>query len=462
MSGSNCSLFKHITKKVLYLSLLFSVIIIPNNTFSQQMDDAICISGGKNEFDYRKKPWKGNNQFLLNYLLKIDYYKDMDKVRYLVPVKFWNYRKSDGSGGASKAELRTFMTDLNKYYAQNQTGIQFYIREIKNINKTSRQVFGYYLEAPLQTILRHTKPAINVYIVERFKRKQESKKMVRGTYNIFTKSVIIQRENSSTSLSHEIGHHFGLLHPHRHYNMGKQKQEPVSRERLNTKGIPLCQLNGDLLSDTPAEPKLSFLVDNNCNFVGNALKDDWGDNYQSVTDNIMSYPTHYKCRNTFTISQKAIILYTASISKYSTYWNTENPENQKYFFDACEPDDYMEMASIIEPANTQEHNFHKIFLNKGKDATDSCDWIKFEVKSDDKKNIKVTITPDKGNSHQLSATLFDKNKISLSSKKTVSSTQIVELGFENVVSDWYYIQISSEGANTSEKIEKFSVGVDLY
>jgi hypothetical protein len=462
MPKTQISPFRFLRKNSALLFFLFTSFFCCNLVHSQQQDDAICLSGGTHEFDYRKKPWKGYNQFLYNHLLKIGYYGEKDKTRYLVPIQFWAYRKSDGTGGASLAEIKTFMDDLNMFNSQNHTGIKFYIRDIEFINKTSRMVFGYYLEAPFQTILRHTKPAINVFLVESFKKKQEAKKMVRGTYNIFTKSIIIQHDNSSTSLTHEVGHYFGLLHPHRNYNMGKKHQEPVSRERVNHKGIPICQLNGDLLSDTPAEPKLTFLVDNDCNFIGTALQDNWGDNYQSSVDNIMSYPTHYECRNAFTLGQIGIMLYSASINKYEEFWNTDNQENHKYFFDENEPDDYQEMAGVIKPGIEQAHNFHKIFLKKGKDAIDPCDWVKFEVKKEDKRNIKITITPDKGNDQTIAASLLDKNKISLASKNAASPNESISLGFQNVVSDWYYIYISSSNTKNLEKVDKYTVKVELY
>lgn len=454
----------HLFYKLVILSLL-TLILTEIKATSQQLDDAICGSGGKLEMDYRKKPWKGNNLFLQKYLEQINYFNETDKVRYLVPLKFWVYRDNNGQGGASLKEIRQFMIDLNQINSSNQTGIQFYIREIKYIDKTARQVFGYYLEAPLQTILRHTKPALNVYLVEKFKKKQESRRMVKGTYNIVTKSVIIQRNNSNTALTHEIGHYFGLLHPHRHYNFGKSRQEPVSRTRKvkdDASSAPLCELNGDLLSDTPAEPKLTFLVDNNCNFTGTALKDAWGDNYCSVVNNIMSYPTHFKCRNAFTLSQKSVMLYSASINKYAKYWNTENAANHKYFYDRNEPDNDMEMADTLELDVEQAHNFHKIFLKPGKDISDTSDWIKFEVKRDDKRNIKITIQPDKDNQELINAQLLDKNLIRLSSNSTNSSNENIELGFKNVVSDWYYIHVSVPGNNKTEKIDKYTVSYELY
>ena len=258
--------------RTMNIKILVILIFLPNIFLlkAQNHNDAICISGGKMELDYRKKPWKGNNAFLKKYLEQIDYFKNKDKVRFLVPVKFWVYRDNSGKGGASFADIKWFMDDLNHFNKINKTGIQFYIREIQNIHKTKRQIFNYYTEAPLQTIFRHTKPTINVYLIDRFKRKSGSKRTIKGTYNIATKSVILQRKNSSTGLTHETGHYFGLLHPHRHYNKGKSNQEPVSRTRTASNkgtGTPLCEERGDMLSDTPAEPKLNFLVDNDCKLL---------------------------------------------------------------------------------------------------------------------------------------------------------------------------------------------------
>ncbi len=433
-----------------------------NILYAQSHDDAICVAGVKMELDYRKKPWKGNNAFLQKFLEQVNYFGNKEKIRFHIPVKFWVYRNSKGKGGASFKDIKELMDDLNYYNRLNKTGIQFYLREIKHIDKTSRQVFNYNIEAPLQTIFRHTKPALNVYLIDRFTKRAESKKVVKGTYNITTKSIILQRKNSSTGLTHEVGHYFGLLHPHRHYNKGRSSQEPVSRTRTASndgKGTPLCETRGDLLKDTPAEPKLTFLINNDCEFIGTALKDEWGDNYHSDVRNIMSYPTHYTCRDSFTLSQKGVMLYSASVNKFAKYWNTEDLNNQKYFFDANEPNDYFEMASPVKNNVIQEFNFHKIFLNKKEDRTDTCDWHKFEVKSEDKRNVRILITPKKENKQQISASFYDKNLLLLS-KNTSKNNEPIELGFKNVVSDWYYVKVVTK-ENTTNDIDKYTIEVKL-
>jgi len=447
------------------ISILMLIIVLSsNNGKSQFFDDGICLSGGNMELDYRKKPWKGNNPFLIKYLTDIKYFDQKEKVRFLVPVKFWVYHEKNGKGGASIADIKDFINDLNHYNSLNQTGFQFYTSEIKHINNSNRQVFGYYLETTFQTLFRHTKTSVNVYLIDAFKKKQESRRVVKGTFNMITNSIVIQRKNSSTSLTHEVGHYFGLLHPHRHFDKGKSKQEPVSRIRKETNSkdeTPLCEERGDLLADTKAEPKLTFLVDNDCKFTGQAMKDAWGDNYQSEVNNIMSYPTHYACRDSFTLSQKAVLLYSAAANKYGNYWKTDENSNSKYLFDKNEPDDYFEWAGMLDTGVKQQFNFHKVFMGKKFDRNDTCDWIKFQVKQEDKRNIRITILAGSNNNNLLIATFYDKNQIALSKTKSAKAGETIIFEFDGLVRDWYYIHVITNKTE-SKSVDDYSVQVELF
>ena len=64
--------------RTMNIKILVILIFLPNIFLlkAQNHNDAICISGGKMELDYRKKPWKGNNAFLKKYLEQIDYFKN--------------------------------------------------------------------------------------------------------------------------------------------------------------------------------------------------------------------------------------------------------------------------------------------------------------------------------------------------------------------------------------------------
>lgn len=448
---------KHIYSNILFV--ITAVIVLLNTQLTLSQQDSALSDTQKEYLNFKKKPWKGNNAFLTKYLNSIEYYKNKDKIRYVVPVKFWVYRNNDGSGGASYTDIDKFINDLNYYYSINKTGIRFYLREIKFINKTKRTILGYYVEAPLLTLCRHTRNVINIHVVDGFKIKKGVRQLIRGNFNYLSNAIIIRKINSSTSLAHEVGHYFGLLHPHRNYNKGKSKQEPVSRTRYDSKDknkTPLCQLRGDYLSDTPAEPKLSFLVNNDCEFVGGALTDDWGDNYKPNVNNIMSYPSNYYCRDNFTESQVAVMLFSAHNNKYQKYWTLNRKENLKYLFDSSEPNDYFEMASPIKLDTIQKFNFHKIFISKNKDKNDSCDWYKFEIKDMDKHNVNIVIKPQNNNVGNIEVALFDKNKIQLC-ENTEHNKQPIYLKYNNLVSDWYYIKV-----NTTQISSKKTNDIDTY
>jgi hypothetical protein len=456
---------KRYTYKLYQTFLIVFIFINPATINSQFLNDEFCGNKEILSLDYRKKPWKGKNQFLFDYLDKINYRDNDDSVRFRVPVKFWLYRNNDGSGGASDEEIKVFMNDLNYYQKLNNTGFRFYIRELESINKTKRLKLGYFVETPLQTIFHHTKGCINIYVTDFIKKKVKGTPyIVRGTYNIATKSVILQRNTSNTGLTHEIGHYFGLLHPHRNYKRGKSKQESVSRTRA-FKGRPkkglICERNGDGLADTPAEPKLNFLVDNNCNFSGHALTDNWGDHYQSETNNIMSYPTHYKCRNSFTLSQKAVMLYKASENKYARKWNTKDSGNKIYQFDNFEPDNTIEMASIIKNREKQNHTFHEIFI-PGKKVSDSdqIDWLKFELTNENAKSIQIAFKTDEIDKAEISLSIYDENKNLLENINFNKQTNLQHVQLKNLISGWYFIKIHKK-QHIPKELYKYTFKVEI-
>ncbi len=433
------------------------------NLFAQKTDSTQYPNKEKKEVSYHKQPWKGNNAFLHDYLKSISYFGNETKIRFLVPIQFWIYRYNDGSGGASLKDIDKYMNDLNYYNRLNNTGFQFYISNIREINKTKRTTLGYYLEAPLQGIFRHKKNAINVHVIDGFKLRKGEKKLVRGSYNYISKSIMMRKITSSTSLTHEVGHYFGLLHPHRNYNKGKNKQEPVSRtlaRKHKGKDVPLCELHGDYLSDTPAEPKLTFLVNNDCEFVGTSLTDDWGEKYKSNTNNIMSYPSNYYCRNNFTTGQIAVMLYMAASYKTAKNWSTDYAKNQKFAFDQTEPNDYFQMATEIKLNQNYNLNFHQILIRNNKSRADTCDWYKVEIKEADKKNIRIVVN-NANNIQNLTVALYDKNEIKLNEIAN-SSNKNITLEYKNLVDDFYFIKISKPENSKDAGLSRYSMRITTF
>lgn len=100
----------------------------------------------------------------------------------------------------------------------------------------------------------------------------------------------------ATTLAHELGHFYGLLHTHS-LNGG--------REYVNGSN---CDFAGDGFCDTPADPNLSGAVDASCRFVG-GIVDPNGDPYRPSVGNLMSYAPP-RCTNRFTPEQFAFIRYS--------------------------------------------------------------------------------------------------------------------------------------------------------
>jgi len=111
--------------------------------------------------------------------------------------------------------------------------------------------------------------------------------------------------NGST-LPHEIGHFFSLIHTHGSSNIF------LTDELVNGSN---CDTAGDLICDTPADPQLgSDNVNTSCVYTGTFI-DGNGDSFVPDPNNIMSY-SRKECRTQFSTQQFARI--------YATFQNTRN------------------------------------------------------------------------------------------------------------------------------------------
>ena len=90
-------------------------------------------------------------------------------------------------------------------------------------------------------------------------------------------------------MAHEIGHFYGLYHTH---------ETSFGEELVNKLN---CDIAGDLLCDTPADPLLNNANVSNCRYFGNDV-DQEGYSYRPDTRNLMSYAPG-QCRNKFSWQQ---------------------------------------------------------------------------------------------------------------------------------------------------------------
>jgi len=422
------------------LLLIFSLQI---NTYSQVIQNETC--GAKNNSVFVKKN-KINLDDLYMFLDSCNYSPFVNNIKYRVPIKFWIYRKSDGKEGLSLKKIKEHIRNLNYYYSLNNTGISFYLRpDIEYIDNDRLYKLNYYNQAPFQTMKRKSEASINVYITEKLEKARlfKNKKNYSGTYNFLTDGVIIAKGVSSSTLSHEIGHYFGLKHPHANWK-SKSKGEPVSRTKLipgtNTR---MCEKKGDGLCDTPAEPNLANYTDNKCNYTGWNVKDKYGVVYQPNTNNIMSYTRNRECRNNFTEEQKALMLYTASRKKYTKEWSTNNKDANNYDFDYFEPDNVKEMATEIFFRTNQTHTFHKIYSGKtNNNFEDETDWLFFNLDIKKNKNISLYFSKTKYNFPNLNITIFKKNKKII--ERNINKNNIKTISINNLTKGKYFIKIQKK------------------
>jgi len=106
--------------------------------------------------------------------------------------------------------------------------------------------------------------------------------------------------NNGSTLGHEMGHFFGLLHTHGASNSPNQTLERADGSNGDT--------TGDMIQDTPSDPKLSGNVDTSCNYTGSFL-DSVGEPHNPDPRNVMSY-SRKECRDFFSAGQLERMNYT--------------------------------------------------------------------------------------------------------------------------------------------------------
>ena len=451
--------------------LLICVLVLFNlHTIAQiYQNDVFCGAENSESLSKSEMPWLGNNQFLTNYLDSIGYFTDIDdtvKIIYRVPLKIWIYRFNNGEGGVHMENIKKYITQLNHYYALNKVGIAFYLREIDYVDKNKFDKFGYNWEAPINTTFRKTEGCINIHMVNYLKKPGKYKRDIefKGTYNKVNRAVIVDNTLSSTVLSHEVGHYFGLLHPHNNYKKGKRKQESVSRTRKASgfkKGLN-CEHNGDGICDTPAEPDLNKVTDNRCQFTGLNMKDNWGDLYKPATDNIMSYQAYKTCRSKFTRGQIAVMLYSAEKNSHSNAWKSIGSDNKsvnrQYYFDSYEPDNVKEMAGEIITGKMQQHTFHKIYTGKkGKDMDADVDWLYFLVNNPKKNSFQLKIYTGTSEPALFVVEVYNSAQKVIAQSESNSLNQNLILDLRNLSNDNYFIKVSKKGNIAESKNVNYSI-----
>lgn len=356
-------------KKSLPLFLLFSILschkilaqVIQKSNFcaTPNLDSATAVS----------LPYYGNNQLLENYLNQ-NGYNNLESIsfsspmartmatsflepKFLVPLNLHIYRNraNDPASSISEDEAREYIWSVNEIYRNAGTAIQFYINRVEVIANdfyhtqisTTSHVYDLWSS---QRLANDSNKGLNVHFIKNNRPPEDGGgKASLPHYPLppFTAySLLIRTHRNDNSnkqlnkviivgtLTHEIGHALGLLHTHHPGRLASLAsnnqngtisndcfQESVSRTRTNkkkegcfsTRKKRKCEINGDFLCDTDADPKQSAKA-KDCNYVypasGDFKVDNWNEVWTPPINNIMSY-TNDACRTEFSRGQIAIM-----------------------------------------------------------------------------------------------------------------------------------------------------------
>ncbi|TGV04549.1 T9SS-dependent choice-of-anchor J family protein [Flavivirga rizhaonensis] len=224
-----------------------------------------------------------------------------------IPIKAHIIRSSNGTGGLNISDLNDTIDNLNDIYADAY--MEFFLCD--GINYIDDDAFCHFKkgnESDLKAT-NYTTGLINIYFTDYLENASEES-ICGYSNNVGRNDDIIVMKNScatnNSSLSHELGHFFSLVHTHGPDN-SKMTSELVDGSN--------CDTDGDGICDTPADPMLSSNnINNFCEFTG-IETDANGHTFNPDTGNMMSY-SRKPCRNHFTDQQLARM--------YAFYQTTKN------------------------------------------------------------------------------------------------------------------------------------------
>lgn len=354
-------------------------------------------------------PWYGNNAYLFDLLRELDASSKTNTMQALcggvspaqfrIPLQAVLVRRSDSMGITSDHLPDSVLREVNRLYALNGTGIQFYWlcepRYIYN-DYYYAQLGDSSTQSPLFAQI-DTDGAIDVFFVGAFGQEFFGSARFPAWTHPFHALVRCNRaslNDVAETLAHEFAHCFNVLHTADGTRCEQFDnafcpdctQEAVSRSK--TQGLfcsPFgqlkCELNGDFLCDTEADggSYSGNAIDGanvvNCVRISHANnnynKDNWGDAWAPDLSNLMTYA--HGCRSTFTPMQKAVMV--ATILNYIPFYYLR-AENS---FDTFEPDNHPLSALPLPLGDVQCHTFHWSPLSPLEFSACDVDWMAVEL-----------------------------------------------------------------------------------
>lgn len=245
-----------------------------------------------------------------------------------LPIKVHIVTKDEGSSNVTEQSVSREIMKLNDLFAD--AGFEFYMHNEVNYIESDRYYTYQMKDEGKLAGSNDLSNVINVYFVSSISDNHGNTvcgyTQLPGNSTPKNRIFIGSGCLNGATLAHEMGHYLGLLHTHGH----QTDDELVDGSN--------CDIAGDLLCDTPADPKLTGNVNGDCSYTGTEL-DNNGLTYNPDTDNIMSYTPSY-CRSRYSDKQIDKMIFT--------YLNTRN------YLDLT--DDYVEVGSFGKNAAIPQNN----------------------------------------------------------------------------------------------------------
>lgn len=259
------------------------------------------LSYAQDEYEARMTPEAEIQMSIIDSLyqqqLQDNYKKTYSDELVMIPIKAHIIRRSTGVGGLTSQELNDAIELMNsKYLIAN---MEFYICGDINYIDSDKYYQATQAESDQMWQAYNEPNVINVYSVQALNSFSGSSLCGYAYYPGGPETIVLKNSctTNPSTFAHEMGHFFGLRHTHGNGN----SQELVDGSN--------CEITGDFICDTPADPKLSGLnVYTTCNYHGDEV-DANGDLYNPSTINMMSYSRKY-CRTEFTPQQYDKIKFT--------------------------------------------------------------------------------------------------------------------------------------------------------
>lgn len=220
-----------------------------------------------------------------------------------IPVKIHVLRYADGSEGISESDIDFSIDNLNDFFKGSL--LEFF--NCSDINYIDDDALAQVKKGEVDDLIdaHNVQGMVNIYFSHSIK--NESDQHICGYSNNTRNKDFIFIKNFcalGSTLAHEMGHYFSLIHTH-----GADNYQ-ITTELVDGSN---CDTDGDGICDTPADPGLSSNnVNNFCEYTGD-LKDAYGHTFKPDTKNIMSY-SRKSCRSHFS-KQQLIRMYAFYVTQ---------------------------------------------------------------------------------------------------------------------------------------------------